>query len=311
MARFQYAFRPGKHIERRMMVDACRRIEALADLANYEYVGFGGFEFVDFELIHRELGLRRLVSIEEDAPGAPRYEFNRPFADITIHFDRASAVLPDLLDDDSQRIVWLDYTSRLNHEVLQDVNTCLRKLQSGSILIVTVNVHPPTMPTPRPGDDEGLHPRLQKLIEDVGEERVSGEITGDSLAKWGWAAAAYRILADEVPDALRRRASATSWLQLFHYRYRDNAYMLTWGGVVVDEADANDWLARFATVQQCRTGEEALLIAVPAVTAKEAIHMNAQLPESTGSLEAKGIPAEDLEAYEQLYRWYPPVPAPI
>jgi hypothetical protein len=301
MARFQYAVRPAKHILRRMIVDACRRISALAPLRDYEYVGFGGFEFVDFDLVHRDLSISRMVSIEFDTSAADRYLFNRPFSDIEMRFDRASAVLPSLLDEERPRIVWLDYESRLNHEVLQDVGTCLRRLEAGSIFVVTVNAQPPT---PR-------SQRRAQLVEDVGEDRIPLGIDDEVLAQWGFAAVQYRILTAEVPIGIERRNAAAQFRQLFHFRYRDGARMLTWGGALVTPAESEQWQAAFAELEQTRSADDPLVIEVPALTAKEAIHLNEQLPTRAATLDAKGIPGEDSQAYAGLYRWYPPVPTPI
>ena len=56
MAR-QYEFRPAKAAQRQMIVDACRRLTAITSLDEYQYVGFGGLEFIDFVEFHRGLGI--------------------------------------------------------------------------------------------------------------------------------------------------------------------------------------------------------------------------------------------------------------
>jgi hypothetical protein len=301
MPRFSYALRPAKHIERRMLVDASRRLRTFAPLVEYQYVGFGSFEFVDFELVHRELGITNMLSIESGGP-AERYEFNRPFSDVTIQFDRASNVLPSLLDSDDRRIIWLDYESQLNHEVLQDIGTALRRLRAGSALIVTVNAQP-TSPA---------RERRTRFAEAVGEDRVPPGMTDRSLAKWGLAEAQYAVLRNEVPGALTLRTDGSKWEQLFHFRYADGAQMLTWGGVLVAPEERAAWeAARFPELEQVRRDETALEIAVPVLTAREALHLNAQLPCAPADLQAEGIPGASKEAYAELYRWYPPVPTPI
>src|ERR1700682_3730508 len=88
-------------------------------------------------------------SIEHNTYAQERYRFNRPFSDIEIHFDRASNILPDLLEEPLLRIVWLDYTSHLDLEVLQDLGTCIRKLVAGSVLVVTVAASPARPATER------------------------------------------------------------------------------------------------------------------------------------------------------------------
>jgi hypothetical protein len=64
----------------------------LHSLEDYIYLGFGSWEFVDFRLIRRELGVRRMISIERDTNAKDRYAFNRPFADVDLQFgDRATS----------------------------------------------------------------------------------------------------------------------------------------------------------------------------------------------------------------------------
>jgi hypothetical protein len=284
-----------------MTVEALGRLRAFSPLGDYEYVGFGGLEFVDFELVHRELGVSRMVSIEKDFKRAERYRFNVPFSGIQLHFDRASAVLPTLLDERTLRIVWLDYECRLNLEVLQDLNTALRKLLAGSVLLVSVNAQGPRL------KDE----RMEQLVKDVEPDRVPIGTTDASLARWGWAHASHRILAAEAAAEIKRRDDGAAFEQLFHFRYADGAQMLTWGGILVAPANRPTFEGLFDHLPQTRRGgDEPFEIAPPVVTMREALALNAQLPETPADdLQAQGMSVSELQSYARLYRWYPPVPA--
>lgn len=301
MARPSYAVRPAKHIQRRMAIDALRRLRAFSPLSDYEYVGFGGLEFVDFELLHRELDVRRMVSIEKDFKRAERYRFNAPFAGIQLRFDRASAVLPTLLDEPRLRIVWLDYECRLNLEVLQDVNTALRKLLAGSVLLVSVNAQGP----------QAIADRIDTLSKEVEPDRVPTWATDASLARWGWAQSSYEILGAEAAGEVTRRADGASFEQLFHFRYADGARMLTWGGLVLAPANRPTYGGLFDQLPQVRRADDSPYeIAPPVLTMREALNLNAQLPETAPhELEAPGISTAEMRSYADLYRWYPPVPA--
>jgi hypothetical protein len=285
-----------------MVVDTFRRLRTFAPLSNYEYVGFGGMEFVDFDLVHRELGIRRMTSIELNTRHKDRYQFNAPFAEVKLIFDRASAVLPTLLDDAVLRVVWLDYECRLNQEVLQDLGTALRKLLPGSVFLVSVNATGPITATDR----------LKTFTADVTPERVPEGATNGTLAKWGWSAAAHDVLVAEAASEVARRTDGASFEQLFYFRYADGARMLTWGGVVVGPSNRQSFdLANFNELSQvCIEGEPPREVAPPLLTMREALHLNAQLPTvNVPALMASGIPSADLESYANLYRWYPPIPA--
>lgn len=300
MADFLYAQRPSKHVQRRIVVDACRKLRAFAPLHEYEYVGFGAYEFVDFELFRRELGIVKMESIEADTNAQDRYLFNRPFADIKVHFDRASNVLPDLLDRPALRIVWLDYTCGLNQEVLQDIGTCVRELSAGSVLLITVAARPA-----RPASE-----RLASLIDAVGRDRVSADVTNDSLAQ-GLPRAQREIMLAEAEAHAARRNDGATFGQLFNLKYRDDQPMQTWGGILVAPAmRAAFESARFDELDQVCAGPQIFDATVQPLTTREVLHLNPQLPLSAGaSLAAHGIPEGALLAYERLYRYYPVVPA--
>src|SRR5688572_6866900 len=84
MADVRYLARPAKAIQRRMVVDACRRLGPFGAPENFEYVGFGALEFVDFHLMRRGVGIIRMTSIEHDFARRERYEFNRPYGDVNV-----------------------------------------------------------------------------------------------------------------------------------------------------------------------------------------------------------------------------------
>ena len=95
MAR-QYEFRPAKAAQRRMIVDACRRLTAIAALDQYQYVGFGGLEFIDFVEFHRGLGILQMTSIERDTNMLHRLEFNKPYRGVRLLMGEARDELPQI-----------------------------------------------------------------------------------------------------------------------------------------------------------------------------------------------------------------------
>jgi hypothetical protein len=300
-ARYSYAFRPRKQIQRLLIVDACQRLRAIAPLEKYEYVGFGGFEFVDFDLFRRRLGIQKMVSYEKDSD-QDRYEFNRPFADLELKFGPASLHLP-FLDKSTLRIVWLDYLQSLDTEAIQDATTAASRLAAGSMLIVTVNAMPA-----KPATNRRAH-----LTECVGDERVPNDVDDAALAKWGLAGVQRRILLGALEDALSARDDGAQFVQLFNFRYADRAQMQTLGGVILTPAVRQAFEGgKFDELEHVTDDETAVHIAAPALTAKEALHLNCQLPVSAGgTLECPGLNTEDKEGYEKYYRWYPPIPAAI
>lgn len=142
---------------------------------------------------------------------------------------------------------------------------------------------------------------------------MPNDVDDGKLAKWGLADVQQRILRGAIDDALAARGEGAEFEQLFNFRYADRTQMLTVGGMIVTPAlrQAFD-AAKFHELDQVSCDTTPVLISAPALTAKEALHLNQQLPRSTeGNLECPGLDAEAKDGYERYYRWYPPVPAPI
>ena len=99
--------------------------------------------------------------------------------------------------------------------------------------------------------------------------------------------------------------------QIFHFRYADGAQMLTVGGVIVTPGVRQAFEgARFDEFDYVSRDEAAAEITAPPLTAKEALHLNRQLPLSVGvMLDCPGLDEHDLEGYRRYYRWYPRIPA--
>ena len=58
-----YELRPAKFTERKMLLAVLTRICAFYD-SPYQYIGFGGLDYTDFKLFHKELYIDKMISIE-------------------------------------------------------------------------------------------------------------------------------------------------------------------------------------------------------------------------------------------------------
>src|SRR5579864_420538 len=100
------------------------------------------------------------VGIEADTHNEERFEFNLPFRCITMHYGKSTEILPTL-NWDCKTILWLDYDTRLEADVLADVSYFCASAVAGSVLIVTVDA--------RPGDADPDE-RLDDLRARVGKD---------------------------------------------------------------------------------------------------------------------------------------------
>jgi hypothetical protein len=295
-----WQFRPAKQIQRLMAVDAMRRLCNFRPLHEYRYVGMGGYEFVDFDLVHRALGVHRMTSIEGKVEEA-RLKFNRPFPDIDLQIGTSNEVLT-AIPLDEPLIVWMDYCSKLRHNVLQDALLLGEQLQPGSMLIVTVNAS-------ADGPDE----RLSKLESRVGRNRIPINVEGDrDLDGWGTAEVQRRILLTELRSGLSRRGEGVRFEQVMNVQYTDTQRMQTLGGVFVDPShDAMFAAADFRSLDYVRTGDQALRISVPVLTAREVLDLESKLKKGKKSPSLAWLKPGEADSFAELHRWYPPVPAPM
>lgn len=289
-----YENTPSKGVARSIFVDLLRHLIPIRTPTDYQYVGFGALEFVDFDLIHRQVGITDMISIEKDEPAIARYEWNRPFNSITVVAGRASTILPSI-DWLRPSVVWLDYTDPLKTEVIGDVETVARRLIPGSVLAVTVNAHPLKL-----GED-----RRAELEKNITPERVPLGVTDDRLGDWGLADVQYEVLTAVIRDAFASRGDETSFRQLLHIHYKDSARMQMVGGIV-NAPEIEDVLAqcRFDDMSETRPGKDALYIRVPLLTHRERVWANQQLPLAPGAspLAMDGIDPKDLRDYADVYR---------
>src|SRR5208282_5339076 len=137
--------RPAKSIERKMLAESFRRLHPFQRINEYRYVGFGSIYFSDFQLIHRELGIDDMISIEKDAHAKECFEFNKPYRSIKMEFGVCGQILPTL-DWRKRSIIWLDYDGKLDLDSLADIGTVSATCPSGTALVVSVNAHPEPWP---------------------------------------------------------------------------------------------------------------------------------------------------------------------
>jgi len=305
---FNYALRPAKNIERKMMCEAFARLSRIQPLTRYRYVGMGSKEFCDFSLIHRQLGVSDMVSIEQCKEERTRFKFNRPYSCIRMRWGTTHEVLP-LLKWNRRCIVWLDYEGWLDDSILGDVRTLVGCLRSGSVFVITVKVKPgelnPEEPDPRQRYDE--------LVIRVGKGRVPPKVTGVTLAKWGLADASAMITHNEIEQAIRNRngklkdVDRLSYVPLFNIHYADGAQMASFGGLLVnamDHARLNE--THFADLPFISGDDSPYLIESPVLTHREIRLLDTGLPAALPNMNRPAwMPLAERRKYGKVYRYFP------
>jgi len=279
-----------------MFCDALRALRALRPIDQYQYIGFGHWQFVDFELMRREVGIRQMVSIERNTNLRARFEENTPFEEIALLFaDAYEGLQSEEVDLERPTVAWLDYTSKLD---LRDLKLLVERLPAGSVVAATFNCRP---------DHEDK--RLEAL-EGLGIE-VPGDVGEDDLGRDGLPRVLRRILVEQLGATAQGRGKGAAVRQFMFLRYEDGAPMMFWAALLVDETiDFSGALEQLERCEQFRSGEDFLDVSVPFLSTREVLELNKAIRDGSAP-SLRGVEREDCEAYGRLHRWYPPVPLPF
>lgn len=298
-----YALRPAKAVERKMLAEAFSCLRSFRNPSTYRYIGFGSTYFSDFHLLHKALGITDMHSIEKDVHNQTRFEFNRPFDCIQLVFDDSTTALPALVESDIPSIVWLDYDGTISSDVLADARTVVSNLSSGSVFLYSLNVNPEPL--------SHCESRRDDFSAKVGEGKVPTHLREKDFAKWGTAQASREVVDNVIREALAARNAprpATSqfvYQQLFNFHYQDGAKMLTCGGIILDEGAMSSFSSSgLSQLGYFRNGNDAYEIKVPNLTYREIHYLNKALPD--GSIRDRYcIPERDISSYKEVYRYFP------
>lgn len=298
-----YTLRPSKCVERKMLAEAFRRLASFSPLESYWYIGFGSTYFSDFYLFHKTLNISKMDSIEKDTGNKQRFEFNRPYQCIKLHFGSSTDVLPSLSLDKYRTIIWLDYDGTLVDDVLTDLQTVFGSVISGSIVLISLNADP----------TEPAVDRLNNLKERLGSYKVPHSLKKTDFSKWGTAKIYRSIIQNEIEEILVNRNGGSSsqeeilYQQLFNFHYDDRAKMLTVGGILYSRDEQIKYQsANFNQLEFIKLSQDPYFIRVPNLTYRELRYLDRCLPiVGTSSTKLPGVPSSDIQDYSKIYRYFP------
>lgn len=308
--RIDYSLRPAKHAERRMLCDVFRRLRPFGRIEDYVYVGFGSIWFSDFILMHRALGIKSMISIEQSEDARDRIEDNKPFR-IPVDYRKSEDALPTL-DWARKQFVWLDYDDPLATGMLLDMRTVARRASSGTVLSVTVQCMKANEANYKTGDAPGIPKDIDSFISVFGRERVELGTKSDQLFGWQFGTLSRSILLQELMTELAVRNAATDsprfdFKIICEVEYEDDAKMTTLVGVFYSADDVE-------LVNQCHFEGLDFLpevagpvrIKVPKLTTREFRKLESQLPLEDGvELQLGTIPLSEARSFAALYRYFP------
>ena len=325
-----YHLRPHKAVDRRLFLDLLARFERWSPLPKYVYLSMGAYPLEDHKLIHRMIGITKLISFDSDEAVVARQRFNRPL-DSCYCIKKKSGELISELDSilsgcdfaaDAGMIVWLDYTDPAKiGEQLREFETLLDKLRAGDVVRVTVNAHPHAL---LDQSTTGSKPLLVAEKRTKQFQKLKDRI-GDFLPSW---ATPDHMTVGELPRVLAKLFAAAAlkalpvtgpnvFSPLSIVRYADGQQMLSITGALVARNEesamlqrldlelwpfsSSEWITIHPLVVPDLTVRERLFLE-RGIVSKPAVDLVAELGFETASeLNIKDF----LENYKSYYRFYP------
>ncbi len=317
--KISYNLRPAKSIERKMLCESFQRLSKFQEVNKYKYVGMGATFFLDFILFHKLLGITDMISIESDEFNQARFDFNRPYKCIDIKYGFSYDILPSL-DWKNKIILWLDYDEKLKDYMLTDIGTFIKKAQSGSIIIITINAEADSLDASelKKGenfDESQINYRYESLIKRLnGNKKIPSTVTGEMLDNKNIYAVYKRIIDNEIADiiSLRNQGEEHDFIynQLYNFIYNDSCQMISFGGVIYKENESETFKeCKFYELNFIRSDIEPWVIKVPKLTFSEMRALNKLFP-ANASKKVKADIIEIIEEtdrfdYEKIYKYFP------
>jgi hypothetical protein len=303
-----YDLRPAKQSERRILLDL---MQVAGDcgfpITNYRYVGMGANRFYDFLLIHKYLGINKMISLEHDPIMYGRAMFNRPYSFIDVRNDSIS----NFIETDSftdKNLLWFDYDGGIGSDALADISALSTKLNKGDFCFITIGGLRP------PAYERSDEPKVLAWMKDEFGD-FAGEVTATDVEKKNFPEAARKVLLSAFRYAFSTRQDC-KFVPFLQVKYTDSFPMVTIGGALMDD----DYSVRFKeivdrTLPFLRLNEERLYeIKSLNLTERERVLFDRATTHSKpGSIEKNqrqkikklGFTDEEINAYKELIRYLP------
>lgn len=291
-ASLPYALRHNKFVDRRIFVDLLSHISRWRPADDYVYLSMGGNSLEDHKLVHAQLGLKKLISIDKSAHVVARQKFNRPVEVVKCiemtTSDLAATFRTKLVElgfgGEDPVVVWFDYTSPSElGDQLKEFVQLLNTMASGDVVRITVNAHLPSLvdsrslPLAEREPEVLAEARLKKLSERLGDHMPraeAGDMTPEGLALL--IAEAFRTVALDAFPA----TDPHIFQPISAVRYSDGQQMLSVTGIVLGRTEVEEFWARTRLRDwpyACEDWGSVESLAIPELTLRERLLLD-QIP---------------------------------
>jgi hypothetical protein len=301
-----YSLRPNKSVERKLIARVLNAIgkSPRFDWRDYRYLGLGSMWFVDFIMMHKNIGITDLVTIEREESRAKRTSFNAPYSCVEVKLGLSTKVIRELAWD-KRTIAWLDYDDQLRAYMFDDLNQIVTKGTSGDVVMLSVNAEAAQLNII---EDKVLVDPMTVLKGLVGATYIPTDAE-KRLSKNQFPALVGEIMFNFIKSSVLSTSRELDFFPLFNFSYSDGAKMVTYGGMIVDASDKAilkglSLDSQFKFVAHHGQFE----IQVPQLTLKEKLELDRRMP-CADAPKPEDLPFElrptEIEAYRSFYQDYP------
>lgn len=300
-----YDLRPAKQSERGLLIDILRvGGDCGLPIRDYRYIGMGANRFYDFLMIHKYVGIKKMVSLEHDQSMYNRAVFNVPFKFIDVR----NVTVADFIAQDEEKcsdIFWFDYDGGIGPEIVADIMSMAMKMKLGDFCFVTVFGGPPGS-MDRVSDED----RLSMLKDAVGDN--AGLVELADVERASFPIAVHKILVSAFKEAFAARTDG-KFFTLLQVEYRDSVPMVTVGGAFLNDGQISSYKAKLkASLPFLKLGPPDLYeIKSLHITERErglfdrAVTASKKRSAERNALKQLGFKDAEITAYEELLRYLP------
>ncbi|ODS86542.1 MAG: hypothetical protein ABS46_00995 [Cytophagaceae bacterium SCN 52-12] len=286
-----------------MLLEVFKEVCIPSNCDDYQYIGFGSSFFSDFKLIHRELNISDMISIEGNSStlNIKRCEYNKPFSCINIRPGYSYQVLPKLAWK-KRSIVWLDYDKCLQNFMFQDIETCSHKAKPWSFLVISL----------RREFDQKDKKSFEEEFGDKVPERLKAEDLEPKICHLTIRNMILSVIEEIISNdySTRKEEERLVFKQTFNYIYKDDAPMYTFGGIFILKSHEEEFeKLKFHAYDFVTSKDESINVDFPIITSKEYHQMTQLLPSTKNNFIANPqidfVPDIHKLNYFNTYKYYP------
>ncbi len=305
-ARFiSYDLRPAKQTERRILIDVLRTSgECVLPIPTYSYVGMGAIRFYDFLLMHKYLGINKMVSLEHDSRAFKRACFNNPYEFISVK-QQATGEFIEEFESCQPTIFWFDYDGGIDPQIIRDISSLAPKVALGDFFFVTACGLPPGLI-----EKYSMSDRLAWVQDSMSE--FAGTLTAEDLENASFPGAVHKILHSAFRSAFATQRDGR-FRTFFQVEYSDSVVMVTVGGALLSDGQWSAFADRLAGGMPFFTNNEDKIYKIRSFNLTErerALFDRAATTKRKRSaarthLSKLGFRDIEIEAYRDLLRYLP------